>query len=906
MAKRYESEVRLASPAAPPRASVSAAFGDGGLSAAAERLGATLTRNAQIQEERAAAVEAAKLTSEARLAWNQSFLDAQQNAPEDGNGFYDGVMKNLDADIEQRLQAAPERARTRLEQQFAALRTSYGEKAQEIAAGLNLAKQSRDLQATINLNANAVRTNFDDYPSALGLVEGAIGASSLSQAAKEKQLPLAREAIIRSALQGLNERDPEEAQKRLAAGHFDAFLTPEVKNALVNDNANELRRLEAKREQDRRIAEMERKAAIADLKEEARYAMSALGDGIEYQGLPALIDRAKKLDPATATALDQARRDVGWIRGLGKLPVDAIADEVAKARAAGGAATDPQLAAAYGNRAQKGEKVLGQAIQELRGEARTALTALANGTAFAGLPDLIEKAKKVDPDTAAALDQARQDLDWASALQKLSPAGIAGEVDAARKGGAEAQDPGQALAFAKRAELGEKLLGRAIEGLRKDPLGWAEAHGAVAATPLDPANPDSIRQRRQAIASVAQRYELQSVPFLKAAEAEQLVDSFNRAQTPGAKLDLLAAFTLQLGDDALAGGVIEQLRKAKLPENAIYALEIARDPLRGGMDPERRGVAKAVLSDLTAPAKYNIADKDLPALRAQTIKAYADDGIGAAYQAAYRLTGNAAYEASMQRDVGALEHIAKVRASGGVEDPASSSYSDLFGHMRAINDGRLAHIAVPADTDMARVQRGLVQLRQELTDAAFGPIAASLSGPLFSAGEVPGLLEKGNIDLAKRPRVKNADGSISTVKSFSVNLDGREVLLPQVTDDGRIVGEDEAIEIYRSSGKHLGIFTTPEAATAYGELLHNQQESFYNGRGREERELQRRQIETIRKDTAARGVWVNDGDGYALIVPGARSALMVNGQPRRVTLQEILAAAGRAPQNADDAGAVMP
>lgn len=87
----------------------------------------------------------------------------------------------------------------------------------------------------------------------------------------------------------------------------------------------------------------------------------------------------------------------------------------------------------------------------------------------------------------------------------------------------------------------------------------------------------------------------------------------------------------------------------------------------------------------------------------------------------------------------------------------------------------------------------------------------------------------GNIDLNNRRVVHNADGTISTEKSFSVNIDGYEVLLPTVVY-GRIISEDDAIDHYFETGEYLGKFLTVEAADEYAERLHERQQWYYGER----------------------------------------------------------------------------
>lgn len=111
---------------------------------------------------------------------------------------------------------------------------------------------------------------------------------------------------------------------------------------------------------------------------------------------------------------------------------------------------------------------------------------------------------------------------------------------------------------------------------------------------------------------------------------------------------------------------------------------------------------------------------------------------------------------------------------------------------------------------------------------AKGGLAVRRVGGPIEVRRVGGPIEPGNIDLSTRPVVKNGD-KFSTVRSKSWNFEGNEVLLPTVSDDGRLLTDDEAIDQYRKTGRHLGIFKTPADATAYALKLHQDQEEAYKG-----------------------------------------------------------------------------
>ena len=82
-----------------------------------------------------------------------------------------------------------------------------------------------------------------------------------------------------------------------------------------------------------------------------------------------------------------------------------------------------------------------------------------------------------------------------------------------------------------------------------------------------------------------------------------------------------------------------------------------------------------------------------------------------------------------------------------------------------------------------------------------------------------GLLEKGNIDLVNRKQLNNADGTISSVSTMTVEMDDKTYLIPSVID-GKRLSQKEAISHFNKTKEHMGVFKTQKDADLYDEALH--------------------------------------------------------------------------------------
>ncbi|NUR12358.1 MAG: transglycosylase SLT domain-containing protein [Bradyrhizobium sp.] len=200
---------------------------------------------------------------------------------------------------------------------------------------------------------------------------------------------------------------------------------------------------------------------------------------------------------------------------------------------------------------------------------------------------------------------------------------------------------------------------------------------------------------------------------------------------------------------------------------------------------------------------------------------------GQSADAAARLTAdNAAYlRKVLGRDPTAGElYLAHQQGAGGaaklLADPKQLASTAVGARAVAVNGGK------------AGMQAGEFAglWTRKFADIDGQPAGGAAPAPGPAPAEPPkGLVQAGNIDLGNRPVVKNEDGSISTVRSMSFEEDGKEILIPTVSPDGKLLSDDDAIKLYHRTGQHLGIFDSAKNATAYAKDLHASQAAYYGG-----------------------------------------------------------------------------
>jgi hypothetical protein len=445
----------------------------------------------------------------------------------------------------------------------------------------------------------------------------------------------------------------------------------------------------------------------------------------------------------------------------------------------------------------------------------------------------------------------------------------ADEITALVKDAAPTATGDNAALQQQRYEVLSKAADQTLKARAADPATYArQAFPRVDAAWNAASDPASYQAAVSASIAAQEQLGVQVVRPLPKNIASDAVDVFKDQKQPEAnRIAAVSNVLMTTSDPQQRRALFEQLVDAGLPditEGAVEALS------RGDNGAAQRLFQAAIVD----PAKLPGSDPAKPAVVSEAIQSglMAPGEVGDIY---YGLSnGSAENFTRAERDAKLLTNAVNLRMRNGedLEQAIAGVSKDLYGDVQAVSgDDRInAQILVPKDQDPAAVLDGLAAVEPEVKAALSKSLALPTAGP---SGPVAGLAEQGNIDLASRPVVKNDDGTISTVRSMSFEEDGKEVLVPTVSPDGRIMSDDEAIALYQRTGQHLGKFDSPAQADAYAASLHESQARFYEQRSSGTRAILETSTSSYVDNVLAEGFFRNSGDGYVFIDPYVGAAV---------------------------------
>jgi hypothetical protein len=99
-----------------------------------------------------------------------------------------------------------------------------------------------------------------------------------------------------------------------------------------------------------------------------------------------------------------------------------------------------------------------------------------------------------------------------------------------------------------------------------------------------------------------------------------------------------------------------------------------------------------------------------------------------------------------------------------------------------------------------------------------------------------GATEAPTVDLEHRPEHKMPDGSTATVRSMGINMDGKHALIPTISPKGELWDDDSAVENYRKTNEHMGLYPDDETSDVAGQKIHLDQEKLMNAKHARQRE----------------------------------------------------------------------
>lgn len=733
-----------------------------------------------------------RILAEAREAWNERALKAQAEAPAGAPNFANTLLSGFDDDIKQRGAELSRERQADLQARAANLRANLRIGAMEFEVKASNEKLAQDFDKVATLAINGVRSNPARYAAAVEEIENGINALPLGDAIKGKLRTQYRQQAAVASVQAVSDRDPRAALKLLNNGTYDADLSPEKKSALINAAEVDQRQRDAEARREARERQMLAAAQAQGVYQDQIAAYRETGRGLMPDKEFADLMKAaypKVADRYIRTAEDE--RDFFTVR---QSVILTSREEDAKALADAAPKVDPSAPAGLYESQVRRRDQLARAIS-------------AKWEAIAQDPAawVLGRSPKV-----AALYQ--PDAQPGATAEQVSAATAASTVAGTR------------ALLETQASLG-------VPDFARRALTRQQADSTVARL-----NAAGDEEKANILAGLRGQYGEEYWPLVmrdlqeaKMSPAAAVLSRLDLGGDAAARVDLSAAF--KVGVPAMEKLVPEVERKA-----ARDRLMSLYTPLRTTMFAQGGAAADVFTSEFDAAW----------AMTLHRMSRYGESGIDAAKnvhkllisdkmefsgtlsapkgQLREVVSGLGAFQDTLTPD--ALQPLNSTRPGASEADRrAETTLYAKRGHFvnNETSTGyilRLPNGAPARWADGRRVEISLDDARRYANgDVPKGKKLMAIDG------KVAGLIEAGNIDLNTRPAVRNPDGSVSSVRSMSVNIDGAEVLIPTVSDDGRVMTDDEAVVQYEKSGRHLGKFDTPRNANAYAELLHKEQEA---------------------------------------------------------------------------------
>lgn len=843
------------------------------------------------QDQEATAVTwTADQISRARADWTQRFHQARTAAQPGAPDFTAGLLAPIDEELRTRLAEAPNPLAQRLAfSRLSSLRDSLHEQAFTFEMGQRQAHRIGQLDELVTRNAATLRADPTQVTAILADTIGAIDASELPPDVRQRRRQEAQGLLLGSWGYGLVDRNPAGAREAFLRGELAGRLPPELRERLLS-HADTLER-RGRGEARARIAEgyrIDLEAAAAGV--ERPFTVSDAQIRQAYADNPLEAERLIETRNVARRASTIDRNLIGTTPEERRGMVDGARSDVAQPRAAAPAAGGGQPApdafeTAHMHRESRNIPTLvndegfaglyqfgapalnalrmytpgtGESLRSWNGEGNRAArwsgtfripghpevrtlqdflnNPAAQRTAYLAHVDLIDR--ELAPELARYDGQTVGGVPVTrSSLRAMALlGGITGTRRFLESGGT--YNPADSNMTSLRAD------GIRFAGYDSQPVG-----GVAAGIGARAAHADLVASRVQAYET-----RLLQHPAEAAMQQPQVAQAFQAAQQDPALLP--AAIAASLDWQRHAGVPEEALRPLPQATAQVYAQRFDQ-----AQTPRER---LALLQAITGHAGPVAAD---PAIRDRVL-------------AQVRAAGGSARHKIPE----VASYILELADSPDRRAVAERLLSELATPLRDLNDVPAADRQTLASAvDDAWSYRPTSAVGQVMFNPAMGGVLlrqAQVTGNAAYAERSAQL--RTAIEHVARLRAAGSTDYAEAARSAALDLTGERAML---ADDRHAV--------------HFPAWLAPAGRMRDGfDALRRRVDILMEPqRPPDDQRLAQQQFDRIVRDARERGVWVNDGDGYALVVPGTGSVLAIDGQPWRVSAHDV-ATAGRPPQAA--------